>query len=79
MGWQGTDMLTNGEHDRLWRKAFTAIPSIEKELVIMNKLKYIELLKDAGMEQEVIRKVLIDISKDIGYTVSFDNDTKEKE
>lgn len=79
MGWQGTDMLTNGEHDRLWRKAFTAIPSIEKELEIMNKLKYIELLKDTGMELGMVRKVLVDVGKDVGYNVVYNDEEKEKE
>lgn len=32
MGYQGTRLLTNGEHDSLWRDAFTAIPQLQKNL-----------------------------------------------
>lgn len=73
MGWNGTNLLTNGEHDMLWRNAAKDIPEIKEQLEIMNKLKYIELLKDAGMPEENIRQALTNLGKKIGYTVSFDD------
>lgn len=72
MGYYGTNLLTNGEHDSLWRLAFRSIPNIEKELNVMNRLKYVELLRDAGMSNENIRKTLCDLGKEVGYNVTFD-------
>lgn len=76
MGYYGSDLLTNGEHDRLWRNTFKSIPEINKQLELMNKLKYVELIRDAGMTNEKVREVLVGLGKEVGYKISFD-DNKE--
>lgn len=48
MGWQGTGMLTNGEHDELWRNAFTVIPCVARSLCYSNAIECVKGLLDCG-------------------------------
>ena len=49
MGWQGTRLLTNGEHDELWRNAFKLyIPSIADSLRRTNIITVLKDFHDRG-------------------------------
>lgn len=70
MGYESR-MLTNGEHDDLWRKFFQTVP---KQLTIMNKLKFLELVGNCGMSNTSIRRELTKLASEIGYEVRFDEE-----
>lgn len=48
MGWEGTKLLTNGEHDDLWRKAYMAIPGVAASLRRSNAIECLKILHGAG-------------------------------
>lgn len=41
-------LLTNGEHDVLWKNAFTVIPEIAASLRYSNAIECVKILHDAG-------------------------------
>lgn len=76
MGWQGTRMLTNGEHDDLWRSAFTSIPEINKLSNISDSLRRTNLLfalkelHELGkIDDEAYAKDLLSVAKMEGYII----------
>ena len=69
MGYMGTDLLTNGEHDTLWRNAFTAVPNIAASLRRSNAIECAKALHDMRkMSDEDYCQVLAQILKSEGFT-----------
>lgn len=55
MGWEGTKLLTNGEHDSLWRDAFrTYIPRISNSLRRANAIECFRELHKLGMYSDEV-------------------------
>ena len=66
MGWEGTRLLSNGEHDELWRNAFKVIPSLAELKSIKNSLQeanriacYKELHELGGIPDEAYAVLLV--------------------
>jgi uncharacterized membrane protein len=61
-------MLTNGEHDRLWRNMVVSIPDIRKALDRANAIACIKELYSIGeISKEDYSKSLISIMGSAGY------------
>ncbi len=68
MGWEGTKMLTNGEHDELWRNMFkNEVPTAVANLrIITNQIGYynqyqsVKELRDLGLitEREYAKEII---------------------
>lgn len=71
MGWQGTRMLTNGEHDELWRRAFQSIPEmseIAKGIRVGNALSCAKELHSLGaVTDDGYKAMLIELLRKSGY------------
>ena len=71
MGWEGTKMLTNGEHDDLWRKAFTVVPGMAASLRRSNAIECAKILHEAGkMTDANFYEIAAHILKEEGFTWS---------
>lgn len=71
MGWEGTDILTRGEHDRLWRNAFTVIPGIAASLRRSNAIECIKVLHEAGeMADKEFYESILKILESEGFTLT---------
>ena len=69
MGYMGTNLLTSGEHDFLWREAFQAIPGIVTSLRRSNAIECVKALHDDGiMTDEEFLAHIAYILKAEGFT-----------
>lgn len=61
-------MLTNKEHDDLWRAAFAKVPKIADELRRSNAIECVkELTKLGHIDSECCAKFLLSVLNDEGY------------
>lgn len=76
MGWEGTRMLTSGEHDELWRNVFEShVPGIAVSLRRANAIECCKELQRLGMITERdYAKVLSQILVWEGYTSPLKDD-----
>lgn len=71
MGWEGTRMLTHGEHDELWRNAFTVIPGMAASLRRSNAIECAKILHESGkMSDESFCEIAAHILKAEGFNWS---------
>lgn len=70
MGYMGTELLTKGEHDRLWRNTFEVIPGIADSLRRSNAIECLKILHDAGrVTDEVFCEAIIKLIRPEGFTL----------
>lgn len=68
MGYMGTELLTKGEHDRLFRNAFEVIPGIADSLRRSNAIECLKILHDAGrMTDEAFYEAIIKLLRSEGF------------
>lgn len=73
MGYHGTRLLTNGEHDELWRQAFKSIPELSSIsaslkrsnlIIILKELHDLGKISDDGYAEDLVR-----VAEMEGYTI----------
>ena len=63
-----SNLLTNGEHDELWRRAFTAVPRIVASLQRSNGIECAKELHACGkLDDEAYCRFLIYVVKEEGF------------
>lgn len=68
MGWEGTRMLTNGEHDDLWREMAKSQPRIGASLRRANAIAILKELHAIGeISIDNYKKGLVEILKSEGF------------
>ena len=66
-------MMTNGEHDGLWREGAKSLPEIELNLKIVNYISILDRLKEAGViTEDHYKRSLMDVSKVLRIAIEPD-------